>query len=95
MNPYEGARGWQLTREWSVMQAIETAHAAYVAAIKAARERAQWTETQEQLDDLMNGLADLRSDCIDGPMRSIEEAEQMREMRAEQGAALSARPEVI
>jgi hypothetical protein len=94
-NPYIDGRRFLLERELAVLRAADQAHAAYAAALAMARETAGWHATKAAIDDILDGLADLRADGISDPVRAIEGAIELKDMAAEQAAALSARPRVI
>lgn len=94
-NPFTGASRHFLERELLTLRGVEQAHAGYAAALAAAREATVYRASQRALDDLLAGLADLRSDHIVPTLRDVEEALEDLERPGERRAAIAAGPRVL
>lgn len=76
---YTDASAHFLDSELAVMRRVEAAHTAFVDAITTAKRDAAYNTTALELTDLLNSLADLRSDHITPTLRAIEDALNERE----------------
>lgn len=83
MNYTDGRKHFLETDE-ATMRQVEIAHAAFVAQVQQALQRAVYPDTKESLTDLINGLADLRGDHIAPVIDGIDEALGLADTRAEQ-----------
>lgn len=83
MNPYFGVSETFLIADSVRMETVREQFEAFKAAIVKMRERVVLKETEERLDDLLNGLIDLDGNSIDPTITLLEEAIGMFEQRRE------------
>jgi len=68
-----------LENDLMALREIETAHAAYVAAIEAAMAKFECTPTEYLMREMLDTVAIARTDVLNGAIKTIEEAYDERE----------------